>query len=140
MLAHLLEHRPPRDRYCLLRGRREKGFDVRAAFGRDYTEFRRVSASGQVTAAFAMLGSERLWMLSTVWIVIGILGTGLLNIIVSFSLALFVAIRARNVRGPEQQQFYRALFRRLLKSPWSFVLPVGVMQSAKPPGVEINVR
>ncbi len=86
-------------------------------------------STGQVTAAFAMLGSEHLWMLSTVWIVIGILGVGLLNIVVSFSLALFVAIRARNVRGPELQLFYRALMKRLLKSPLSFVLPVGVVQT-----------
>ncbi len=89
-------------------------------------------STGQVTAAFAFLGGEHFWMLSTVWIVIGILGTGLLNILVSFSLALFVAIRARNVRGPELRLFYRALFKRLLKSPLSFVLPVGVVQSNGP--------
>ena len=86
-------------------------------------------STGQVTAAFAMLGSEQIWMLSTVWIVVGILGIGLLNILVSFSLALFVAIRARNVRGPELQLFRRALLKRVLKSPLSFVLPVGVVQS-----------
>jgi len=86
-------------------------------------------STGQVTAAFAMLGGAHFWMLSTVWIVLGILGTGLLNIVVSFSLALFVAIRARNVRGPELRLFYGALFKRLLKSPLSFVLPVGVVQS-----------
>lgn len=87
-------------------------------------------STGQVTAAFAMLGGGHFWMLSTVWIVIGILGIGLLNILVSFSLALFVAIRARNVRGPELRLFYRALLKRLLKSPLSFVLPVGVVQAA----------
>ncbi|HXI71325.1 MAG TPA: recombinase [Verrucomicrobiae bacterium] len=86
-------------------------------------------STGQVTAAFAMLGGEHLWRLSTVWIVLGILGTGLLNILVSFSLALRVAMRARNVRGPELQRFRRTLLKRLLKSPLSFVLPVGVVQS-----------
>ena len=86
-------------------------------------------STGQVTAAFAMLGGEHLWQLSTLWIVIGILGTGLLNILVSFALALWVAIRARNVRGPELRSFYRALLNRLIKSPLSFVLPVGVVQS-----------
>jgi site-specific recombinase len=52
-----------------------------------------------------------------------------LNVLVSFALALWVAIRARNVRGPELKSFYRALLKRLLKSPLSFVLPVGVVQS-----------
>jgi site-specific recombinase len=88
-------------------------------------------STGQVTAAFAQLGGDRLWSLGTVWIVIGILGIGLLNIIVSFSLALFVAIRARNLRGPERHEFFQALGNRLMKSPLSFVLPVGVTVAGK---------
>ena len=83
-------------------------------------------STGQVTAALAALGGEHLGMLAAVWLVVGILGIGLLNILVSFSLALFVAIRARNLRGPERRQFYRALVGRFLKSPWSFLLPTGV--------------
>jgi site-specific recombinase len=88
-------------------------------------------STGQVTAAFAQLGGDRLWTLATVWIVIGILGIGLLNIGVSFSMALFVAIRARNLRGPERHEFFRALVGRLVKSPLSFVLPVGVAAVAR---------
>ena len=88
-------------------------------------------STGQVTAAFAMLGGEHFWTLSTVWIVIGILGIGLLNLLVSFALALWVAIRARDVRGPELQLFYRALMTRLVKAPLSFVLPVGVTSVPK---------
>jgi site-specific recombinase len=88
-------------------------------------------STGQVTAAFAALGGEHCWVLSTVWLGIGILGIGLLNILVSFSLALFVAIRARNLRGPERHQFYRAIIGRFLKSPFSFLLPIGVGTSPK---------
>jgi site-specific recombinase len=95
-------------------------------------EVRHVTLStGQVTAALAALGGAPLWTLTGVWLVIGILGTGLLNILVSFSLALFVAIRARNVRGPELHQFYRSLISRFLKSPLSFVLPIGVTSEPK---------
>ena len=83
-------------------------------------------STGQVTAAFAALGGGHLWALSTVSIAIGILGIGLLNILVSFSLALFVAIRARNLRGPERHQFYQAILGRFLRSPFSFLLPTGV--------------
>jgi site-specific recombinase len=88
-------------------------------------------STGQVTAAFAALGGERVWALSTLWIGIGILGIGLLNILVSFSLALFVAIRARNLRGPERHQFYRAIGGRFLKSPFSFLLPIGVTATSR---------
>ena len=80
-------------------------------------------STGQVTAAFAALGGERLWVLSTVWLGIGILGIGLLNILVSFSLALFVAIRARNLRGPERHQFYRAIIGRFLSLPLASCCP-----------------
>jgi site-specific recombinase len=58
------------------------------------------------------------------WIGLGIIGIGLLNILVSFALALWVAIRARNVHGPELRLFYLALVNRLIKSPLSFVLPL----------------
>jgi len=90
-------------------------------------------STGQVTAAFAELGGDRLWSLGTLWIGIGILGIGLLNILISFSLALFVAIRARNLRGPERHEFFQALAGRLRKSPLSFVLPIGVTAAAKVP-------
>ena len=83
-------------------------------------------STGQVTAAFAALGGAHLGVLSTVWIGIGIFGIGLLNILVSFSLALLVAIRARNLRGPERHQFYRAIAGRFFNSPLSFLLPIGV--------------
>jgi site-specific recombinase len=90
-------------------------------------EVRHVTLStGQVTAAFAQLGGDRLWTLATAGIVVGILGIGRLIILVSFSLALFVAIRARNLRGPERHEFFRALRSRLVKAPLSFVLPIGV--------------
>jgi len=89
-------------------------------------------STGQVTAAFAELGGDQLWKLSTLWVVTGILGIGLLNILVSFSLALFVAIRARNLRGPERHQFFRALAGRFLRAPLSFLLPMGVTSAPNP--------
>jgi site-specific recombinase len=80
-------------------------------------------STGQVTAAMATLGASEFWKLSTLWIALGIIGIGLLNILVSFALALWVAIRARNVHGPELRLFYRALLNRLIKTPLSFFLP-----------------
>ena len=82
-------------------------------------------STGQVTAALAALGPESVLQAATLWAIVGILGIGALNLLVSFGLALFVAIRARNVRGPERTQFFRALAGRLIKAPWSFILPTG---------------
>ncbi len=88
-------------------------------------------STGQVTAALAALGSEHLLVLPTVWLGIGILGIGLLNILVSFSLALFVAIRAQNLLWPDRREFYRSIVGRFLRSPVSFLLPIGVNTSPK---------
>lgn len=82
-------------------------------------------STGQATAAFAALGLESMLQLATLGTFLNILGIGLLNVLVSFGLALFVAIRARNVRGPELTQFLQALAMRFLKKPWTFVLPMG---------------
>ena len=80
-------------------------------------------STGQVTAAYASLGLQHMHLYTTLWTVIGILGIGAINIGVSFSLALTVAIRARNVRGPELTRFYEALANRLVRSPLSFLWP-----------------
>ncbi len=107
-------------------------FPVVAGFFGLPLDVRHVTLStGQVSAAFAALGGESFWKLSSLWIGIGILGIGLLNVLVSFGLALFVAIRARDVRGPERNLFFRALGRRVLKSPLSFLLPIGIVSSTE---------
>lgn len=106
-----------------------------AAFFGFPLEVRHVTLStGQVTAAFAALGVEQLLQLATIGTVLGILGIGVLNIAVSFGLALFVAIRARNVRGPERHQFFRALGRRMITAPFSFVLPTKKPEAVAPAG------
>ena len=87
-------------------------------------------STGQVTAAYATLGSGRFCQLETLWTLIGILGIGALNVAVSFGLALFVAIRARDIRGRQRNQLFIALGRRMVLAPLSFLLPIG--QTQKP--------
>ncbi len=87
-------------------------------------EVRHVTLStGQLTAAVAALGSEALFTRPFVLAVVGIAGIAVLNVGVSFALALTVAIRARSVRAPERSGFYRALRQRIYQEPLSFVLP-----------------
>ena len=83
-------------------------------------------ATGSAAAAVACLGSGVL-RLGPFWLAAaGILLIGVLNVGVSFLLALLVAIRARDVRGPERRAIYLAVGRRLCQQPASFVLPVSV--------------
>jgi site-specific recombinase len=49
-----------------------------------------------------------------------------LNLSVSFGLALAVATRARDVQTADRRAFRRALLRRALRSPWIFLFPIRV--------------
>jgi site-specific recombinase len=57
--------------------------------------------------------------------VIGIASIAVMNLTVSFSLAMFVAIKARGIESPERHAIYRALAKRLRDEPLSFIFPVG---------------
>jgi site-specific recombinase len=62
-----------------------------------------------------------------------------MNVVVSFSLALFVAIRARRIQSPERRAIYRALWDRLKREPWSFILPVGAARMSSTPEPEPGI-
>ncbi|MNY57902.1 Site-specific recombinase [compost metagenome] len=82
-------------------------------------------SSGTMGGALPVLGLD---IISTGFFwrsVIGVMLIGTLNVAVSFGLALFVAIRARNINTPQQRAIYRAVFKRFLSRPWTFLLPVG---------------
>lgn len=55
--------------------------------------------------------------------VMGIISMGFLNLLVSFFMALFLAIRARKIQAPERDLIYRALVDRLRYRPVSFIWP-----------------
>jgi site-specific recombinase len=54
--------------------------------------------------------------------VLGILLIGLANLVVSFGLALWVALRARKIRFRHGFQLVRALGRRLRSAPLAFLI------------------
>lgn len=54
---------------------------------------------------------------------IGVLGIGLINLLVSFSLALFVALRAQRVSIGDRRELLLEVLRRFLKRPQDFFWP-----------------
>ncbi len=97
-----------------------------AAFAGVPLDIRHVTlSSSMLAAAVASLGPS---MLTTwpFWLaVLGIVGIGFMNVAVSFSLAMWVAIRARDIQAPERYAIYGSLWQRLRQQPLSFILPVG---------------
>jgi len=79
--------------------------------------------TGQLAAAASTLGWATLQLPDFWWSVAGLVVTGLLNLGVSFWLALKVALRSRQVTLTNRRRLYAAVGRRLRQAPMSFLLP-----------------
>ncbi|MFM2403560.1 MAG: hypothetical protein RL223_1440 [Pseudomonadota bacterium] len=87
-------------------------------------EVRHVTLStGQLAAAVGTLGTAALAQPAFWWCVAGIVVTGALNLVVSFSLALWMALRARGIAVREKDSLRRSLWQRLRRSPSTFLWP-----------------
>lgn len=80
-------------------------------------------SSGNMAAAFPVLGIDFVKSWDFWRGVCGVLGIGLVNVSVSFSLALFIAIKARSVNPPQRQALRKALWREFWSRPWGFIIP-----------------
>jgi site-specific recombinase len=80
-------------------------------------------SAGNVSLAVYGLGiaNVRTWYLVTV--ILGVLGIGFLNFLVSFSLAFIVAARSRGVRVREYPEFLGILWRYFRSNPLDFIRP-----------------
>ncbi|HUD82409.1 MAG TPA: hypothetical protein VMQ67_02855 [Candidatus Saccharimonadales bacterium] len=86
-----------------------------------------------LTASVATLGVDVLVTKAFVLAVLGVAGIGLMNLTVSFSLAMFVATRACGIQSPERHAIYAAVTRRVMRRPASFLFPTnGASELAAP--------
>jgi site-specific recombinase len=77
-------------------------------------------ATGQLTFSGLTLGAERVIQPDFLWAVASLSVIALCNFGVSFALALFVALRAREVGALAQFNLFRAVLRRFGKAPLDF--------------------
>jgi site-specific recombinase len=103
-------------------------------------DIRHVTLSASfLMASVATLGVEVLATKAFVLAVLGIAGIGLMNLTVSFSLAMFVATRACDIQQPERHAIYAALARRVVQHPLSFLFPAnGAKVDAAPISGELE--
>jgi site-specific recombinase len=80
-------------------------------------------SAGILTASLATLGIGALATKAFVLAALGIAGIGLMNLTVSFWLAMFVATRACGIQSPERHAIYVAVARRFRRHPLSFLFP-----------------
>jgi len=79
--------------------------------------------TGQLAAAASTLGWDTLNHPAFWWCVAGLGATGLLNLGVSFWLALRVALRSRGIGLSDRRRLHSAIWRRVRTQPRSFLLP-----------------
>ena len=80
-------------------------------------------STGQVAGALGTLGWGMLHEPAFWWCVAALPLTGVLNVGVSFMLALRVAVRSRGVRVTDRARLWRAIGRRAWRQPMSFLVP-----------------
>jgi site-specific recombinase len=80
-------------------------------------------SSGSIAAALMSLPANMIHSSDVIQAVLGVVSMGILNVGVSFALALQVAIKARKVNAPERKQIYKALLRRVMQRPKSLFWP-----------------
>jgi site-specific recombinase len=80
-------------------------------------------STGQLAAAASTLGWQTVTLPAFWWCLASLPLIGVLNLGVSFWLALRVALRSRGITLHERQRLYAALRRRLREAPRSFILP-----------------
>jgi len=87
-------------------------------------DVRRVTLSAAfLTASTATLGFGALATKAFLLAALGIAGIGVMNLTVSFSLAMFVATRACGIQQPERHKIYWAVAQRAARHPMSFLFP-----------------
>lgn len=80
-------------------------------------------STGQVAAALGALGTDVLREPGFWWCVVALPLTGMLNVGVSFVMALRVAIRSRGVKVKDRARLNAAIWARVRRHPLSFFLP-----------------
>lgn len=97
-------------------------------------EVRHITLStGQIAAALGTLGVAALHDANFWWCVAAIPVTGILNVGVSFAMALRVAVRSREVKVNDRAQLMRALLQRMRREPLRFFLPPRQPATVQPP-------
>jgi len=86
-----------------------------------------------LTASVASLGFASMATKPFALAVLGIAGIGLMNLTVSFSLAMFVATRACGIQQPERRAIYAAVARRLRRHPLGFLFPTSAANAVEAP-------
>lgn len=81
-------------------------------------------SSGNLASAVSVLGTDFMGTWDFWRAFLGVISIGIINVTVSFGLALLVAIKARSINPPQRRAIRKAVQKRFISNPLSFLLPV----------------
>lgn len=81
-------------------------------------------STGSIFAAVPTLGWEILKSPEFIMALLGIVAIGILNVSVSFGLALAFSIVAKGIKESRRNLILKEIFKRLVRRPWQFFLPI----------------
>ncbi|APJ04612.1 site-specific recombinase [Silvanigrella aquatica] len=81
-------------------------------------------STGALTFAMSSIGFHEFIQVDFILACLGIIAIGLLNLSVSFWLAMSVAIRARKIKSVGRRKIRSAILKRLISSPLEFFYPI----------------
>ena len=81
-------------------------------------------STGSIFAAVPTLGWDVVVTPEFILALLGIVVIGILNVSVSFGLALAFSIVAKGIKESRRNLIVKAIFRRLVRKPWQFFLPI----------------
>jgi len=80
-------------------------------------------SSGSLGSSVVSLGIESMSTWEFWAAVLGIASCGFLNVIVAFSMSMFIAIRARKIKTPERRLIYKAIIQKIKREPMIIFYP-----------------
>lgn len=80
-------------------------------------------SAGSLATALVALTGQPIPTLSLLFAILGIVSMAILNVGVSFALAMYVALRARKIQAPARSNIYREIRKRFKQNPWAFFFP-----------------
>lgn len=88
-------------------------------------------SSGTLAGALPVLGLDYLKSWEFIRAVLGLMSIGAMNLIVSFGLAMMVAVKARGIKPPQRIAIRKAVAKRFWSNPLTFFFPVGATVAKK---------
>lgn len=83
-------------------------------------------SSGNLASAVSVLGTDFIKTWDFWRAFLGVISIGIVNVTVSFGLALLVAIKARSINPPQRRAIRKAVQKRFISNPLSFLIPVNL--------------